>query len=157
MTHSLASGKTLAFLIPAHQYLWDHPRKVDHEIRPGFFSNGKGPTFDRGSTTPAKPTSLILAPTREIGIQNSYASVNLGDGSFHRTCAVYGGAPRRHQLKDLKDGCDILIATPGRLVDILRDGRDTAISKVSFEGLLVVIYDDVECLLVDDFAEQLDM
>ena len=69
------------------------------------------------------PLACVLAPTRELAIQiyNACKMMTLMAGL--RMCVVYGGADRYSQIASLNRGCDILIATPGRLIDFLQGGN----------------------------------
>lgn len=67
----------------------------------------------------AEPLVLIVAPTRELATQIFDEARRLCYRSMLRPCVVYGGAPFRDQRDELQRGCDILIATPGRLLDFM--------------------------------------
>ena len=88
------SGKTLAFglpLVTAHD-----------------------PSVDGG------PTALVLVPTRELAAQVTESLEQLARVGGARMVAVYGGVPMRQQIRELKGRVDILVATPGRLLDVAR-------------------------------------
>ena len=68
-------------------------------------------------SAPKKPHGLVLAPTRELAIQVATELENLNSGL--RILAVYGGAGIEPQIKKLRAGVDIVVATPGRLIDLL--------------------------------------
>ena len=91
------SGKTLAFGLPMLARL---AAGVDHR-RPGT------------------PRGLVLVPTRELAQQVTDALVPLGQAMRVKVTAVYGGAPMGRQIDALKRGVDIVVATPGRLVDLI--------------------------------------
>ena len=79
----------------------------------------------------AEPLVLIVCPTRELATQIFDEARRLCYRTMLRPCVVYGGAPRREQLDDLKKGCDILIGTAGRLNDYLtRDSRWLGLNRV---------------------------
>src|SRR5436305_1730321 len=67
----------------------------------------------------AEPLVLIVAPTRELSTQIFDEARRLCYRSMLRPCVVYGGAPAREQREELRKGCDILIGTPGRLLDFM--------------------------------------
>ena len=69
------------------------------------------------------PLSLILAPTRELASQIYDEARKFSYRSRVRPCVVYGGADIGVQIRDLEKGCLLLVATPGRLVDMLERGR----------------------------------
>jgi len=95
------SGKTLAYTLPAIVHINHQPR----------LRQGDG------------PIALILAPTRELAQQISSTAAQFGASSRVRNTCVYGGAPRRMQLRDIQRGVEIMIATPGRLIDFLEGGQ----------------------------------
>ncbi len=90
-----------------------------------------------------RPTALILAPTRELALQIVDSVRIYGKGSSLRTVAIYGGASRNKQLEDLRRRPDILVATPGRLLDFLETG-DVDLGSVSY-------------LVLDEADRMLDM
>merc|ERR1719446_707384 len=96
------SGKTLAFLLPAIVHINAQP----------YLSKGDGPIV------------LILAPTRELAVQIQEEANQFGKSSKIKNTCCYGGIPRNTQKQDLKDGVEIVIATPGRFIDFL-DAGDT--------------------------------
>ena len=65
------------------------------------------------------PLSLILVPTRELALQINNESKKMSFKTGIRTVCVYGGVDKKKQILELKKGCDILIGTPGRLIDLL--------------------------------------
>ena len=69
------------------------------------------------------PTTLCLAPTRELASQIHEESRKFTYCTGIASVVVYGGADVRTQLRELERGCDLLIATPGRLVDLIERGR----------------------------------
>lgn len=69
------------------------------------------------------PLALILAPTRELATQIYDESRKFAYRSKVRPCVVYGGADVRTQMRDLERGCHLLVATPGRLEDMLERGK----------------------------------
>nr|AFP52949.1 PL10 [Fimbriaphyllia ancora] len=104
------SGKTAAFLIP---------------ILSRIFEEGPPPPPDARQQSRRKqfPICLVLAPTRELACQIFDEARKFSYRSYARPCVVYGGADIGGQLKELDRGCHLLVATPGRLVDMLDRGR----------------------------------
>jgi superfamily II DNA/RNA helicase len=92
------SGKTLAFGVPMLD------RLAGHRSRPGH------------------PRGLVLVPTRELAMQVADELRPLADALGLRTAAVFGGAPYGGQLAALRRGIDIVVATPGRLTDLIDRG-----------------------------------
>jgi superfamily II DNA/RNA helicase len=91
------SGKTLAFGLPLVARL----------------------AADGATRTPGAPRGLVLVPTRELALQVTEVLVPLAAALKLRVCTVYGGAPYGRQLDALARGVDIVVATPGRLVDLI--------------------------------------
>jgi len=87
------------------------------------------PVNDPTSRRKVYPRALVLAPTRELAVQIFDEARKFSYGSPARPVVVYGGTDTRQQLTDLDRGCDILVATPGRLVDFL-ERRRVSLSQV---------------------------
>ncbi len=68
------------------------------------------------------PQALILTPTRELAVQVENEIKKLADGRKVKCVCLYGGKPIRQQMNRLKEGCDIVVGTPGRVIDHLRRG-----------------------------------
>ena len=96
-----------------------------------------------GKSEPRRPQALVLVPTRELALQVKEVIAPLGEALGLRTLAVFGGAPIDRQIKALQRGIDVLIATPGRLID-LGDRGDVTVA-------------DVRCLVLDEADRMADM
>ena len=96
------TGKTAAFLIATLTKLLREPADSRRKVN--------------------QPRALILAPTRELAIQIHKDAVTLNQGCGFELALVYGGVDYEKQRKHLNDGVDILIGTPGRLIDYLKQG-----------------------------------
>lgn len=83
-------------------------------------------TWTRYQGVRAEPLVLIVVPTRELATQIFDEARRLCYRSMLRPCVIYGGGPSRDQIIDLSKGCDLLIATPGRLKDFIE--RDQVLS-----------------------------
>ncbi|CAE6911433.1 dbp2 [Symbiodinium natans] len=103
------SGKTLAYVLPALVHIAAQPS----------LSPGDG------------PIGLVLAPTRELANQIHSEVVRFTEGTRIRSTAVFGGVPRYGQAADLRRGVEILIATPGRLLDFLEAGT-TNLKRITY-------------------------
>ncbi len=91
------SGKTAAFSLPILQ------------------------TLDLGEDhVPGKVQSLILTPTRELAMQVARAIYGYGQHRNARVLAIYGGQPYSRQIRRLRKGVDIVVGTPGRLLDLIQ-------------------------------------
>ena len=66
------------------------------------------------------PQSLILCPTRELAVQVAEEIAELGDPGGIQVLPIYGGTPMQPQLAGLKAGCDVVVGTPGRVLDHIR-------------------------------------
>jgi ATP-dependent RNA helicase DDX3X len=109
------SGKTGAYLVPIISILCGKHSKLAAP-RPGL-----GLPLD--SKVTAEPLVIVVCPTRELAIQIFDHARRLCYRTKLRPCLLYGGAHPGLQHSELNKGCDILIATPGRLVDFIQRGR----------------------------------
>ena len=96
------SGKTLAFSIPMAARL--------------------GTTLAGGQRRAGRPLGLILAPTRELATQIDAALKPLAAAYRLKTTVIFGGISQNRQVAALKEGVDIVVATPGRLEDLMGQG-----------------------------------
>lgn len=104
------------------------------------------PIIDMLSAQPSQPNTirgLVLTPTRELAQQVCKSFVEYAQGTDLKIELAYGGVSLNPQIKALKDGCDILVATPGRLLDLL------------FKGTFDL--DSLEHLVFDEADRMLDM
>lgn len=65
------------------------------------------------------PIALVLAPTRELAQQIQKVASEYGDSSNIRNTVLYGGTAKAFQLSDIRRGVELVVATPGRLIDLL--------------------------------------
>ncbi|KAJ1413205.1 RNA helicase, DEAD-box type, Q motif [Sesbania bispinosa] len=121
------SGKTLAYLLPALVHVNAQPRLVQ----------GEGPIV------------LVLAPTRELAVQIQQEAVKFGSRANIRITCIYGGAPKGPQIRDLKRGVEIVIATPGRLIDML-EAQHTNLQRVTY-----LVLDEADRMLDMGFEPQI--
>ena len=99
----------------------------------------------------AEPLVLIVVPTRELGIQIFNEARKFCYRSMLRPAVVYGGGPMRHQISQLSLGCDVLIGTPGRLIDLM--GRPEVLT---LRRIRVMVIDEADEMLHDDWKDELD-
>ena len=113
------SGKTIAYLFPiiGLMLISGVPENPFLEKTETNTENNSEKTETKKHKT-AFPLSLILVPTRELAIQVSNESKKLSFNTGIRTVALYGGEGKRNQIIELGKGCDICVATPGRLIDL---------------------------------------
>ncbi|KAI8100001.1 P-loop containing nucleoside triphosphate hydrolase protein [Halteromyces radiatus] len=130
------SGKTAGFLFPMLTKLFNQgPREI--------MGNKKK------DSRKAYPEVLILAPTRELASQIYGETKKFAYRSFVRPCVAYGGADISQQLRLLGRGCQVLVATPGRLVDILERRR------VSLSNIQYLVLDEADRMLDMGFEPQI--
>ncbi|KAI9374089.1 P-loop containing nucleoside triphosphate hydrolase protein [Aspergillus egyptiacus] len=135
------SGKTAAFLVPVLSQLMGKAKKLAAP-RPNLAA-GFDPVTD---SVRAEPLVLIVAPTRELATQIFDEARRLCYRSMLRPCVVYGGAPVRDQRDELQKGCDILIGTPGRLLDFMDKPHILSLRRVKY-----TIIDEADELLLADW------
>ncbi|KAG7389533.1 RNA-dependent ATPase [Phytophthora pseudosyringae] len=122
------SGKTLAFSIPGLIHIAAQP-EVSHQ-NPG-------------------PRMLVVAPTRELAMQSSAVISEAGKKCGLRSVCIYGGVPKHTQKKALRDGVHVVVATPGRLKDLVEE-RSCNLSKVTF-----VVLDEADRMLDEGFEKDI--
>src|SRR5687768_7868355 len=103
-----------------------------------------------GEAGPNSTSALIVVPTRELAMQVAEAFHVYGKALGARVVPVYGGQPIGQQLRGLRRGVDIVVATPGRAVDHLKRG------SLSFDAARIVVLDEADEMLDMGFAEDLD-
>ena len=115
------TGKTAAFSLPILNRLGQRRRKV----------------------APNRPLALVLAPTRELAIQITESLLTYGKGLQLRQALVHGGVSQLNQVRTLNRGAHILVATPGRLLDLMNQGH--------------IRLDHLEMFVLDEADRMLDM
>ncbi|ROZ65616.1 DEAD/DEAH box helicase [Kocuria soli] len=120
------SGKTVAFALPL-------------VARLAGLTDGVAKTTRR----PNRPTGLVLAPTRELATQIDRTVASLAEAVGLNTTVIYGGVSQKHQEKALARGADIVVACPGRLEDLLKQG--------------VLTLDDIRVTVIDEADHMADM
>jgi ATP-dependent RNA helicase DeaD len=119
------TGKTAAFVIP-----------ILEKLKPG--RKGQG------------PQALILVPTRELAVQVREEVVKLAHGQKIHSVAVYGGKPIRGQIEKLSRGAEVVIGTPGRVLDHMARGT------LKFEDLSTVVLDEADRMLDIGFRPDIE-
>ena len=115
------TGKTAAFLLPALHKIAVSPRE----------------------TPPGSPRVLVLSPTRELAAQTAENAAAFSKYTGAPFAVVFGGVSQFHQVKALRRGAQTVIATPGRLIDLMTQG--------------IVSLDEVEIFVLDEADRMLDM
>ncbi|CAE6377447.1 unnamed protein product [Rhizoctonia solani] len=132
------SGKTAGFLFPILSASFAAgPRPPPVDPNPGY------------GRRRAYPTALILAPTRELVSQIHDEARKFAYRSWVRPAVVYGGADINQQLRQIERGCDLLSATPGRLVDLIERGR------ISLANVQYLVLDEADRMLDMGFEPQI--
>ncbi|WP_426570952.1 DEAD/DEAH box helicase [Aquihabitans sp. McL0605] len=98
----------------------------------------------------AEPLALVLVPTRELAVQVSEAIYKYGRELDAHVLPIYGGQPIVHQLKVLKRGVHVVVATPGRAVDHINRGT------LPLDAVELVVLDEADEMLDMGFAEDID-
>jgi ATP-dependent RNA helicase DeaD len=99
------------------------------------------------------PQALIMAPTRELALQVSEAMTAMGQFCKVKVLAVYGGAPYARQINELRRGADVVVGTPGRLLDLMNRGVldlgeiHTLVLDEADEMLSMGFIEDIEAIL----------
>lgn len=121
------TGKTAAFALPTLHRLLSVPSK----------------------RKPKQARALVLAPTRELALQITQSFRSYGQHTSLRTETVFGGVKINRQIRTLEKGTDVLVATPGRLLDLMGQ------NAVSFDTLDVLILDEADQMLDLGFIRDL--
>ena len=139
------SGKTCGFLLPALAKIHGagsqkapEMQLVDGRWRPGAVT----------------PTVIVLAPTRELAIQIHDECEKFCPAASARSCVLYGGAAKGDQLRALRSGADVVVATPGRLNDFL-DPPPGFTAPVSASKAAYVVLDEADRMLDMGFEPQI--
>lgn len=117
------TGKTLAYLLPSYQ-LWRYTPRHD-------------------------PQLLVLVPTRELSVQVEGVARELAGSSGIRCVGVFGGAGMQPQAARLREGADVVVGTPGRLLDLALNGH------LRLSGVRRLVLDEVDEMLQQGFRTQI--
>src|SRR5688500_12412855 len=119
------SGKTLAFGVPMLARITDEAQ-------------------------PSRPLGLVLVPTRELAVQVAEVLEPVAAVAGMRVLPVYGGASRHQQVDDLAAGVELVVATPLRLIDLLKSG------EVDVSDVQIVVLDEADRMADDGFTPQVE-
>ncbi len=150
------SGKTLAFMAPVIQRLAQMEKeRTERGERPAVVSARSSSSSERGgrrpSYQPAKPFVLVLTPTRELALQVTNAAKTYGQFLKRlQVVSVLGGMPYPQQLAALSKQPEIIVATPGRLIDHLKSG------KIDLSGLATLVLDEADRMLDMGFIDDIE-
>ncbi|MBP0604023.1 DEAD/DEAH box helicase [Aeromonas sanarellii] len=121
------TGKTAAFVLPLLELLMQQPQQA----------------------SPRPIRALVLVPTRELAVQVAESVERYGQGTGLASALVYGGVSIAAQVEALKAGVDLLIATPGRLLDHLRQGA------LRLSQLEYLVFDEADRMLDMGFMDEI--
>ena len=119
------SGKTLAFGVPLLARL-------------------------QGDSQPNRPKAVVLVPTRELALQVAEVLAPVAIACGRSVLAVYGGASRDQQIDGLNAGADVIVATPLRLIDLLKD------NELDLGGVQITVLDEADRMADDGFTPQVE-
>lgn len=129
------SGKTAAFLFPIFSQILKNIRQPER----------RGASF----SSAVSPIALIMAPTRELAVQIYEEACKFTYRSWVHPCVVYGGADIHAQSREIRKGCDLLVATPGRLADLINRGR------IGLSAVRYLVLDEADRMLDMGFEPQI--
>ena len=146
------TGKTAAFMLPTLQRIAvekpdgaekPNAKESDASAKPNAAAGrGAKRNAKRGDAKrSAYPRALIITPTRELAAQIDAVAKSVCASTGQQAVIVTGGARYKHQITALQKGCDVLVATPGRLIDLL-DKKHT-----SLENIRVLVLDEADRML----------
>lgn len=119
------SGKTLAFGVPMLARITD-------------------------KAEPRKPLGLVLVPTRELAVQVAEVLAPIAAHAGMRVAPVYGGASRHTQIEDLQKGVELVVATPLRLIDLIKS------NEIALDSVQIVCLDEADRMADDGFTPQVE-
>ncbi len=119
------SGKTLAFGVPMLARL-------------------------TGEAESRRPLAMVLVPTRELALQVAEVLAPVAAGCKRTVLAVYGGASRHQQIEVLNGGVDVIVATPLRLIDLLKE------NELDLDKVEIVVLDEADRMADDGFTPQVE-
>ncbi|MDG2200465.1 MAG: DEAD/DEAH box helicase, partial [Phycisphaerales bacterium] len=132
-TAQTGTGKTCAFALPIlHRLSQSKPAQPVQPVR-----NKRHDRRAKGRT----PRALVLCPTRELATQIHESFLDYGSNLKLGYCVVFGGVSQYHQVRALQRGVDVLIATPGRLKDLVNQGH------IDLTGIETLVLDEADRML----------
>lgn len=122
------SGKTASYLLPIISYCTNFRKEL--------------------SVDQKKPLVMVLTPTRELSIQVEEQAKILGKGLPFKTALVVGGDAMPRQIHRIQNGIEMIVGTPGRLIDLLTK------YNIELDSVSILVIDEVDCMLQKGFREQ---
>ncbi|KAK3335726.1 P-loop containing nucleoside triphosphate hydrolase protein [Cercophora scortea] len=140
------SGKTGAYLIPILNKLMGKAKKLAApRPNPATYRPGIDPPVR------AEPLVVIVCPTRELAVQIFNEARKFCYRTMLRPCVAYGGGPIRDQIEQLQKGCDVLVASPGRLCDFMERPDVLTLRRLRY-----MVIDEADEMLHDDWKDEFD-
>lgn len=141
------TGKTAAFMLPTLQRIAvekpheaENPDAKERDAAAGRDAK-RGDAKHGSAKRNAYPRALIITPTRELAAQIDDVAKSVCASTVQQAVIVTGGARYKHQITALQKGCDVLVATPGRLIDLLEK------KHTSLENIQVLVLDEADRML----------
>lgn len=131
------SGKTAAFLVPIMNQMYEHG------------ASSSPPSNRLNNRRKQYPLGLVLAPTRELATQIFEEAKKFSYRSRMRPAVLYGGNNTHEQMRELDRGCHLIVATPGRLEDMITRG------KVCLDNIRFLVLDEADRMLDMGFEPQI--
>ena len=130
------SGKTAAFMVPIIQRLLEE--------------NVANNQLEEGSREPVHPECVVVTPTRELAKQIQMQAKKFAQDTVLRAVVVYGQTSVYHQMEDIRKGCNILVATPGRLNHFIENGT------IVLKNVKVLVLDEADRMLEEGFMADIE-
>ena len=130
------SGKTAAFMVPIVSRLTEE-NVVSNKV-------------EAGTRDTVHPECVVVTPTRELAKQIQQQAKKFSQGTELRAVVVYGQTSVYHQMEDIRNGCNILVATPGRLNHFIENGT------VSLKNVKVLVLDEADRMLEEGFMAEIE-
>ena len=144
------TGKTAAFVLPILQLLHQNRPTPRHPIRESGAGRGRRPLGARPQIASGLPIrALVLTPTRELALQVEEFVRAYSRSRPVRSTTIYGGVGYEAQLQALKAGPEIVVATPGRLLDIQEQG------KIDLRNVEILVLDEADRMLDMGFIKDI--
>ena len=130
------SGKTAAFMVP-----------IIHRL---LEENVESNQVEDGSRDPVYPECVVVTPTRELAKQIQMQAKKFSQDTVLRAVVVYGQTSVYHQMEDIRKGCNILVATPGRLNHFIENGT------IGLKNVKVLVLDEADRMLEEGFMADIE-
>jgi ATP-dependent RNA helicase RhlE len=130
------TGKTAAFAMPMLQLLAAGKRPKTPEPQ-----KKQGRRGGRRPHTPCMPRALVLSPTRELASQIFESFCTYGNNLRLRHVVIFGGVSQAGQMRAMRGGADVIVATPGRLLDLMRQGH------IDMRAIETLVLDEADHML----------